>query len=135
MLSRGKKVTEDIFSDMIGKVKTSEWDTKIALQALPNDGLVGNNWISYYALAYRSFHGSLDAALELQERLLLGWSATHAWGNSKDGWSWCLTRTANSDRVARYAEGKAIVSARAWLIAILTAYSIEVLEMGKEMET
>jgi hypothetical protein len=79
-------------------------------------------------LAYNAYNGSLDAAFELQEILLSGWSVTHAWGNDKDGWSWCLTFRATGDDPAKYAQGKSDTQARSWTIAILKAYSIQILE-------
>jgi hypothetical protein len=79
-------------------------------------------------LAYLAYNGSLDAAFELQEALLVGWSVTHAWGNDKDGWSWCLTFRATGDDPAKYAQGKSDTPARALIIAILKAYSIHILE-------
>jgi hypothetical protein len=77
---------------------------------------------------YDARNGSLDAALEVQETILSGWSVTHAWGNSTDGWSWCLTRRATEDDPAKYAQGKSDNPARAWITAILEAYSIQILE-------
>jgi hypothetical protein len=111
---------------LLVNINAGQWNTLTAVEALPVDGFIGNDWVSYWALAYRAvLQGSLDAALSLHEAIVPEWHVTHAWGNSKDGWSWCLSRPANADRKARYVEGKSTYAAIALLIAILAAYAVQ----------
>jgi hypothetical protein len=104
---------------LLAAVEAGEWDDiDLAFTAFHNSA--GN------AVDVRhAYNGSLDADLSLHEAIVPEWHVTHAWGNSKDGWSWCLSRPANADRKARYVEGKSTYAAIALLIAILAAYAVQ----------
>jgi hypothetical protein len=112
---------KDRLIELLAKVEAGEWDTKLALKALPESHVNdAHEWVDPIGWASRAFHyRDLNAAKVLHEWVLPEWRVTHAFGLiSGEVAKFNLT---HNEKPSTYVRAESSNPARAWLIAILKA--------------
>jgi hypothetical protein len=111
---------KDALIKLLAMVKSGEWNTRLALKALPESHLNDKHkWVDPIGWASRAvLHGSLDAANALHLEVLDSW--------------FCVTMFGGDVTILHRGEEHTGVSgnpARAWLIAILMALIADIQNM------
>jgi hypothetical protein len=107
--------------ELLAKVDAGEWDTKLALKALPESHVNdAHEWVDPIGWASRAFHyRDLNAAKALHEWVLPEWRVTHAFGLVAG--EMAKFNLTHNEKTSTYVGGKSATPARAWLIAIIKA--------------